>query len=87
MAAILQPMTLDERAKRGMEIYTQRIQPALRPQDDGKFVAIDINTGAYELGQDEIEIVARLKETHPNAEVWLERVGRPSVIIIRRMRR
>ena len=37
--------TLDELAALGGAIFDRQVRPALRPEDDGKFVAVDIETG------------------------------------------
>ena len=39
----------EEFARRGDEIYDREIGPHVGPDDEGKFVVIDIETGAYEI--------------------------------------
>jgi hypothetical protein len=51
------------------------VRPALRPEDDNKFVAIDVRTGDYEIDEDDYAAVSRLRARRPSAEVWLERAG------------
>jgi len=41
----------------------------------GEFVAIDIETGAYEVDPDELAASDRLLARVPNAQTWLRRVG------------
>ena len=65
----------DEFAKRGDRIYEQDIHPHLTPEDEGKFVLIDIETGAYEIDEDELAASGRLLARCPNAQVWMARVG------------
>ena len=43
----------EETARLGAEIFDRDVRPALRPEDDGQFVAIDIATGDYELDKDD----------------------------------
>jgi hypothetical protein len=50
----------------------------LRPEDDGKFVAIDVETGDYEIDNDDYAAVARLRSRKPTADVWLMRAGYPT---------
>jgi hypothetical protein len=78
--------TLDELARLGTEVLSRRVQPSLRPEDDGKFIAIDVDTGDYEIDEDDYTAVARLRERRPGAEVWLERAGQPVAYMIRRCR-
>ena len=54
------------------------MRPALGPGDDGKFVAIDVTTGEYEVDADDYAAVARLRGRRPTATVWLERAGQPT---------
>ena len=47
--APLQPRySKEEFARRGQEIYERDIQPHLHPADEGKFIAIDIETATYD---------------------------------------
>ena len=39
--------TLDELNRLAQEIYDRRVRPVLKPEDDGKFVSIDVDTGDY----------------------------------------
>ena len=65
----------EEFAQRGQTIYAQDIRPHLGAEDNGKFVAIDIETGAYETDRDDFTATARLLSRHPHAQIWLLRVG------------
>ena len=49
--------------------------PGLR---EDKFVAVDIDTGEYEMDEDEYKAVMRLLERMPAADSWLIRVGYPT---------
>lgn len=62
-------------ARSGEEIYERRIRPQLKPGSEGKFVAIDIETGAYEIDADEVAASGRLLARHPDAQTWTVRVG------------
>jgi hypothetical protein len=70
--------TLDELAALGEDIFDRQVRAALRPEDDGKFVAIDVDTGAYEIDADDFAAVARLRSRKPAADVWLMRAGYPT---------
>ncbi len=74
--AVLEPRySKEEFARRGEEIYERDIRPHLKAGDEGKFVAIDIETGAYEMDKDDYTATERLLARHPNAQIWLRRVG------------
>ena len=59
------------------QVYDQFVRPHMRPEDDGKFVAIDQLTGEYELDANEIPAVLRLRGRLPEAKVLLLCVGQP----------
>jgi hypothetical protein len=65
----------EEFARRGDEIYERDIRPHVEAGDAGKFVVIDIDTGAYEVDADELVASDRLLARHPDAQIWLTRVG------------
>ena len=62
-------------AQQGDAIYEREVEPQLAPEDAGKFVAIDIESGAYEIGRDELSASDRLLARRPGAQVWLRRIG------------
>lgn len=81
--ATVEHLTLEQIAKLGSEIYARSIVPKLLPTDKGKYVAIDVHTGAYEVNADDYAAYAKLKVREPLADVWLERVGWPTAYKLR----
>jgi hypothetical protein len=69
----------EEFAKRGDAIYEKKVRPHLKPADEGKFVAIDIDTGSYELDRDELKAGNKLLARLPEAQIWMVRVGHRAV--------
>ena len=65
----------EEHARRGDRIYERDISPCIDPEDAGKFVVIDIETGAYEIDQDELAASDRLLARRHDAQIWTRRVG------------
>jgi hypothetical protein len=65
----------DEFAKRGQEVYERDVQPRLQPTDDGKFIAIDIETSAFETDWDDYTATEKLLVRNPDAQIWLVRAG------------
>jgi len=65
----------EEFARRGDEIYERIVRPRLKRKDTNRFVAIDIESGEYEIGDAEIEACQRLRARMPEAQTWLIRVG------------
>jgi hypothetical protein len=65
----------DDIARLGKECY-EKLQPQVEtPAAIGKLIAIDITTGDYEIGEDILEISARLRAMRPDGELWAERIG------------
>jgi hypothetical protein len=56
-------------------------------EDEGKFVAIDIETGAYEIDGDDYTATERLLARQSDAQIWLLRVGQRTAYRMRSVRR
>ena len=69
---------LAELGRLGDAIYDQQIRPSRQPEDKGKFVAVDVDTGEYEMDEDDYTAVMRLRGRMPAADMWLIRVGYPT---------
>jgi len=65
----------EEFARRGDAMYEGEIRASVEPGNEGKFVAIDIETGAHEVDADELAASDRLLARVPNAQIWLKRIG------------
>ncbi len=76
----------EEVGRLATEIYDRQIRPRLRPDDDGKAIAIDIVSGDYEIDDDDYTAVTRLRSRRPAAEAWLGCVGEPAACRMRRAR-
>ena len=75
MASPRRRYSREEFARRGDAIYDNDIRPHLKTEDEGKFVAVDIVTGAYEIDEDELGAGKRLRARLPEAQIWMVRVG------------
>ncbi len=65
----------EEFAQRGEALYYNNIRAHVEPQHNGKFVAIDIETGDYEVDEDDYTAGERLLLRNPDAQLWLMRAG------------
>ena len=77
MASTQRRYSKEEFARRGDAIYENDIRPHLKAEEEGKFIAIDIETGAYEIGRDELEACDQLRARVPSAQIWLKQIGSP----------
>lgn len=69
----------EEFARRGDALYEQEVRAQLQPGEEGKFAAIDIESGTYEVDEDELEACDRLRARVPEAQIWMVRIGSRSV--------
>jgi hypothetical protein len=69
----------EEFAKRGNEIYESQVRPQVEQGNHGKIVAIDIETGAFELAKDSLTASDYLLAQYPDAQIWFVRIGHRAV--------
>ena len=68
----------EEFARRGDAIYEEKVRPLLKPEDEGKFAAIDIESGEFAVDADELKAGNKLLKRLPEAQIWMVRVGHSS---------
>lgn len=68
----------EEVESRGEEIYNQQIRQQVEAGNRGKFVVIDIETGAYELDDDVLQATKRALTKRPEAILYGVRIGYPT---------
>jgi hypothetical protein len=69
----------EEFARCGNEIYESQMRSQIKEGNHGKIVAIDIETGSFELAKDTMTASDRLLERYPDAQIWLVRIGHKGV--------
>jgi hypothetical protein len=69
----------EEFARRGGEIYETQVRPQVEKGNHGKIVAINIETGAFEVADTPMVAVDRLYEREPDAQPWVIRIGHRAV--------
>lgn len=65
-------------AARGEQMYQQQLREKVESEHKGKFLSIDIETGAYEINADEVTSSMTLLEKHPEAVLYCVRIGFPA---------
>jgi hypothetical protein len=74
--AVRQPRySKEEFAQRGDAIYESEVRAQVEAGNHGKIVAIDLETGAFEVDASEIAACDRLEARYPEAQVWMVRIG------------
>jgi hypothetical protein len=75
MASTQPRYSKEEFARRGDAIYEKEILPKLTTKDVGKFLAIDIETGDYEIAAEEMKAGDKLRRRLPESQNWMVRVS------------
>ena len=69
----------EEHARRGMEIYDQQVRGQVESGNQGRIVAIDVDSGDFELAEDSLAAASQLLARRPDAQIWCVRIGYPAV--------
>ena len=70
---------MQEHARLGTAIYEEKVRPQVEADHQGKIVAIDIETGAFEVADRTLTASERLLRRNPDAQIWCVRVGHSGV--------
>ena len=68
----------EEVESRGEEIYDRHIRREVEAANKGKFVVIDIETGEYEVDEDDLQATKRALAKRPEAVLYGVRIGYPT---------
>jgi hypothetical protein len=78
--AVRQPRySKEEFAQRGDALYESAVRAQVEAGNDGRIVAIDIETGAFEVADEVVAASEKLLERIPDAQTWFIRIGHPAV--------
>ncbi|MGH8569035.1 MAG: hypothetical protein ACREXU_13740 [Gammaproteobacteria bacterium] len=66
-------------ARRGDDIYERSVRPQVEAGNRGKIVAIDIDSGAFEVADDVLTASDRLLARCPSSQTWFVRIGHRAV--------
>jgi hypothetical protein len=69
-------LSKSETVSLGKAIYAERLAAQLEPGRNGEFVAIDVESGDYEVAADILDAVRNLRTRRPGCIPYLHRVGR-----------
>ena len=73
----------EEITQRGKELYDSQIRSQVEtPENIGKIVSFNIETGEYEIGDDLLITSRRLREKQADALIWAERIGFNAVFAV-----
>ena len=78
--AIRQPRySKEEFAQRGDQLYQSQIKSQVETGNNGKIVAIDIETGMFEIADDLLTASKSLSARLPDAQTWFVRIVHQAV--------
>jgi hypothetical protein len=69
----------EELARLGREIYESQVRLTVESGNQGRVVAIDVETGAYEIADDSMVAAETLLKRCPDAQILGIRIGYPTV--------
>jgi len=69
----------EEHARRGTELYERQIRSQVEAGNYGKIVALDIDSGDFEVAEEAIAACESLLARHPDAQIWCVRIGYPGI--------
>jgi len=69
----------EEHARRGREVYEQQVRAQVESGNQGRIVAVDVDSGDFEVAEDSLAAASRLLARRPDAQIWCVRIGYPAV--------
>jgi len=64
-----------ELVKQGQAVYDRELRPKLEPKHKGEYLVLDVDTGEYELDEDECAAIRRARARKPHTLFYILRVG------------
>lgn len=76
----------EEIIRRGEEVYERSVRRKVEAEHEGRFLALDILSGDYEIADEALSATIGLRARRPEAVPFLMRVGRPAAFRLGRRR-
>ena len=70
--------TPEEVATRGEAVYEQQLRAKVETENKGKFLVVDIETGEYEIDEDDLTATKRALAKRPETVLYGLRIGYPT---------
>ncbi len=71
-------LTAEQIGRRGKALYEERLRKQVEPGNVGQYLALDIDSGEYEMGAQQKETVKRLLARLPDAIIYTVLIGYPA---------
>jgi len=69
-----------EIARKGEEIYQRELKAKFEKTHFGKYIAIEVDSGEYFLGENQIDVSSKAKKKFPDKITYLIKIGYPAVV-------
>lgn len=69
------PIIPEEIAKKGEEIYQKKFKNQLEPKENGKYIAIEIDSKKHFIGETKEEALDMAQKTFPKRIFFVRRIG------------
>ena len=69
----------EEHARRGTALYEDQIRPLIESGNEDRILAIDVDSGEFELADDTLAASDLLLARIPDAQIWFVRIGHRGV--------
>ena len=69
----------EEHARLGEQIYESKVRAAVEAGNRGRIVAIDVDSGQFELADNVLDACQRLISRLPESQIWCVRIGHRAV--------
>lgn len=67
-----------ELARQGREYYRRVLRAKLEPEHKGEYLVLDVETGEYELDEDDRAALQRARAAKPHTVFYILRIGFPT---------
>jgi len=68
--------TLTQLSRRGLAIYEEKLKASLEPDQNGRFVAIRVQTGDYAVGRSSSDATRQILKVHPpDGQLVIRKIG------------
>ena len=80
--SVSETVVSDELVERGQRIYDEQLKSVLEPAQNGRFVAIEPDSGRYFLGDKGIDALLAGRSAIPDKLFYLVRIGYPAAYTV-----
>lgn len=70
--------SIEEIARRGQALYDEQIRSKVEPAHRGEYLILNVDTGEYEIDQDDLVASQRARARFADAPLFTIRVGHPT---------